>query len=369
MKVLHFKTTYLNLSETFINRFVQNHQKFKPVIATCYPKHYTGDMNIYSMPTSPLKGTWNSFLLKLNKSPSFLYDVVNKENPDLIHGHFGLDSYRLISLKKHFNLPLIVNFYGYDVIRLPKEFGWKQRYKKLAKEGDLFIAGSEDMRANVIDLGFPEDKIKVLKLGMDINEIEFQHRTSAGPKLMMVGRMVEKKGFTYAIEAVDLLTTQGTDVQLDLYGDGQLRSDLEKMVQKRGLNNQVIFHGQTKNEAIFDELYGHDILLVPSVQAKDGDREGIPQTTVEGMATGIPVIASDHAGLPELVINEETGLQIPERDPQALSEAIKQYVENPDLVARVSKNGRKKTEENHNIHSQIEKLEKFYDQCLTSFRI
>ncbi|MDZ7682586.1 MAG: glycosyltransferase [Fodinibius sp.] len=91
-------------------------------------------VNVYAMPDNGVSGFWKNLQLKLNKTPSFLYDVVQKEQPDLIHGHFGLDSYRLIGLKKATELPFIVNFYGYDVLRLPKEFGWKTRYKRLATQ-------------------------------------------------------------------------------------------------------------------------------------------------------------------------------------------------------------------------------------------
>jgi glycosyltransferase involved in cell wall biosynthesis len=364
MKVLHFKTNYLNLSETFINRFVRNQKRYEPVVATCYPRSYTGDINLYAMPDSGLKGSWNTLQLKLNKTPSFLYDVVEKEKPDVIHGHFGLDTYRLLGLQRASNLPLIVNFYGYDVLRLPKEFGWKRRYKKMARRADMVFVGSEDMKGNVIDLGFDEEKIRVLKLGMNLEEIRYKHHTSAGPKLMMVGRMVEKKGFEYAVQAIDLLRNDGVNVQLDLYGDGQLQEEIGNLVKSLGLKDRILLHGQTENEKIFEELYKHDMLLVPSVQAKDGDREGIPQTTVEGMATGIPVIASDHAGLPELVIDRETGLQIPERDAAALSNAIKTYLENDDLAAKVSANGRKRVEQEHSISTQVNKMESWYDELV-----
>src|SRR5699024_9949980 len=243
---------------------------------------------------------WNTLMLKLNKTPPFLYDVVKKEKPDLIHGHFGLDSYRLLGLKRTFKLPFIVNFYGYDVLRLPEEFVWTRRYRTLALEGKLCFVGSEDMKRNVTDLGFPEEKIKVLKLGMNLDDIRFEQRTTAGPNVMMVGRMVEKKGFKYAVRAVKLLKDKNTTIQLDLYGDGELRPALEQLTSELDINGRVTFHGQTGNQVIFNELYRHDILLVPSVQAADGDREGIPQTTVEGMATASPGIESSHADLPEL---------------------------------------------------------------------
>jgi glycosyltransferase involved in cell wall biosynthesis len=267
-------------------------------------------------------------------------------------------------LKNYFDLPFIVNFYGYDVLRLPREFGWKWRYKKLAREGDLYFVGSADMKEKVIGLGFPAEKIKVLKLGMNMDQIEFQHREKAGRRLMMVGRMVEKKGFEYAIRAVKHLKDQNEEVTLDLYGDGELSSDLQELTSQKGVEDQVTFHGQVNNEKVFKELYNHDILLVPSVQAEDGDREGIPQTTVEGMATGIPVITSDHSGLPELIKDHESGLQVPQRDSEALCNAIQTYLDNPSLVAEVSIGGGERVEQEHDINKQVRKAEKWYQQLL-----
>src|SRR5699024_12077355 len=107
------------------------------------------------------------------------------------------------------------------------------------------------------------EKIKVLKLGMNLDEIHFEQRTAAGPNLMMVGRMVEKKGFKYAVKAVNLLKEKGIVIRLDLYGDGALRPELEQLTSKLDINDQVTFHGQTENQVIFKELYRHDILLVP----------------------------------------------------------------------------------------------------------
>ncbi|MGM0746125.1 MAG: glycosyltransferase family 4 protein [Bacteroidota bacterium] len=364
MKVLHFKTNYLNPSETFIDRLVRNHEHFEPVIATCYAKNFVDQLNVHEMPKTGIKGFINTIQLKLNRSPSFLFDVARTEQPDIIHGHFGLDSYRLIQLHQKTNIPFIVNFYGHDVIRLPREIGWKSRYKKMAKYMSWAIAGSEDMKRNLVKLGFDEDRITTIKLAVNIADIEFVHRKKAGPKLMMVGRCVEKKGFIYALKALKEIKKEIPDITLDLYGDGELLPELKTFSEQYNLQNQVTFHGFTENKKVFKALYEHDILLVPSVQAKDGDREGIPQTTVEGMATGIPVIASEHAGLPELVKNEETGLLIPTRDSGAIVQAVLQLIQNSSVVDKVSIEGRNQVSKDHNLKTQVKKTEELYTKLI-----
>lgn len=364
LKVLHFKTTYLNRSETFIDRLVRNHQEFKPVIATCYAGSYTDGLNIYEMPKNGLSGLKNTLRLKLNSSPDFLYDVFEKEQPDIVHGHFGLDSYRLIPLIKKVRVPFIVNFYGHDVIRLPQEFGWTTRYNRLKNYMDCAIAGSEDMKRNLSKLGFDQSIIRTIKLAVNLEKIQFQQREKAEPKIMMVGRLVEKKGFTYALKAVSMLYKEVPNIEMNIFGDGELMDDLKKETQTLGIENHVNFRGFANNPEIIDQLYKHDMLIVPSVQAKDGDREGIPQTTVEGMASGIPVITSDHAGLPELVINGETGLTVPERNPEVIKNAILKLIDDSNLVKMISLNGRKIVEREHNIKTQVQKTETLYRSLL-----
>ena len=365
MKVLHFKTKYLNRSETFIDRLVRNHDRFQPVIATCESIAYTDDLDVYEMPSSRLSGYLNILQLKLNMTPAFLFDVVRKEKPGIIHGHFGLDSYRLIRLKETFDLPLVVQFYGHDVSRLPQKFGWKLRYKRLFKHMDRAIAITDDMKKSLIRLGFDEDQISIIKLSVDVENIAFKHRTEAGPKLMMVGRCVEKKGFIYALKALKTIVERRPSVSLDLYGDGELLPELKSFVRKHGLSESVNFHGFTANDKVFEALYEHDILLVPSVQAKDGDREGLPQTTVEGMATGIPVIASTHAGLPELVLDEETGLLVPTRDAEAISNAVHKLLDQPELASKISWNGRRMVEQEHNVKNQVKQTEDLYNRLIS----
>ena len=364
MKVLHFKTTYLNESETFIDRLVRNHQEFSPVIATCNKLAFTEGLNIYEMPKSGFMGLMNTIQLKINSSPQFLYKVFEQVKPDIVHGHFGLDSYRLIPVIKNFKTPFIVNFYGHDVIRLPQEFGWTARYNRLKKQLDFAIAGSDDMRQNLTDLGFDPERIQTIKLAVDIEKIQFQQRDSAGLNIMMVGRLVEKKGFIYAIRALSMLREKYPEAQMNIFGDGELLEVLKLEVAALDLENRVHFKGFKNNDEIVRHLHQHDMLLVPSVQAKDGDREGIPQTTVEGMATGIPVIATDHAGLPELIEDGKTGLQVPERDPEALYLAMQKLIQSPEIVQKVSYGGRKKVESEHNIVKQVFKTEKLYKRLL-----
>jgi len=361
-RVLHFKSIYLNRSETFIDRLVRHLQRYDPIVATLSPKHYIENLPVYT--PSGWRAWRDRWLKQLNCTPRFLYDLCRRLQPAVVHAHFGLDGYRLIGLAQKTGLPLVVSFYGHDVSRLPDTPGWQRRYRRLAQKGTRFIAATEAMKRQLQALGFPEDRITVVRFGLDLRQFPFQARYRAGPRLLLVGRLVEKKGHRIALEAVARLYALGYEVSLSCFGEGPLRSSLQAAAQRLGIADRVIFHGEVTNEQVRAAYYSHDILLVPSQTAADGDQEGLPNVLIEGLACGIPVVATQHAGIPELVQHETTGLLVPERDSQALARAIVQLMETPDLVIRLSQTGRAVVKHLHSLERMVQDVEAVYDDAL-----
>lgn len=357
--VLHFKSVYLNLSETFIDRLVRHHERYAPVIGTLDPRHYLDGLTVYT-PTGP--AAWRDRLLQqLNRTPRFLYAACQKAQPSVLHAHFGLDGYRLLGLARHTRLPLVVSFYGHDVSRLPDEPGWRRRYRKLARQATRFIAATKFMKQQLIGLGFPEEKIAVVRFGLDLKAFPFRLRTQAGLRLLLIGRLVDKKGHQTALEAVARLRAAGYAAELHCYGDGPLREKLQAEAHRLGIAACVSFHGAVANEQVRQTYYTHDVLLVPSQTAEDGDQEGLPNVIIEGLATGIPVVASRHAGIPELIRHEQTGLLIPEREAEALAAAIISLIEKPALVQQLSQAGRAAVESQHSLERMVRDTEAVYD--------
>lgn len=363
-RVLHFKSIYLNRSETFIDRLIRHLQRYDPIVATLFPKHYTENLPIYTP-----SGWWawrrDCWLKQLNRTPRFLYGLCRRLQPALVHAHFGLDGYRLIGLARKTGLPLVVSFYGHDVSRLPDAAGWQRRYQRLALQGTRFIAATEAMKQQLLRLGFPETRIAVVRFGLDLHQFAFQARHQAGPRLLLVGRLVEKKGHAVALEAVARLHALGIEARLSCLGDGPLRNALKEKAQKLGIADRVLFYGEVTNEQVHDAYYTHDVLLVPSQTATDGDQEGLPNVLIEGLACGIPVIATRHAGIPELVQHESTGLLVPEGDAEALAAAILRLMETPGLVARLSYAGRLAVEQLHSLERMVGDVEAIYDDVLS----
>lgn len=361
-KVLHYKTNFLNKSETFIKRLVQNHIAYQPV-ALCYrKKSFNGNLTIHEVPQKGRHSWVNFAAFHSNLSLPYYHKILKQEKPDLIHAHFGYDAMKLITLARKYNIPLLVSFYGTDVSRLPSEFGWKTRYKRLAEEGTHFIAATTYMKSQLIDLGFPEDKISIVRFGIELNGCIKKDSTIPAHNIMMVGRMVEKKGFEYGIKAISKLGQKGINAELDLYGYGPDMNLLKKLTANLDLQDKIHFHGYQPIEAIFEAHDHHSILLAPSVTAKDGDMEGLPNTILESMAKGTAVVATRHAAIPEVVEDGKTGFLVDERDEASLSDVIEKIILGDFDLEEIRINARRVIEDQYGIQKMVSEVERIYDQ-------
>jgi colanic acid/amylovoran biosynthesis glycosyltransferase len=199
------------------------------------------------------------------------------------------------------------------------------------------------------------DKSYVVRCGMNLDEFVFSTRDHflAKPgqlhktRLLGVGRFVAKKGFRYLIEMAAILKLRMVNFELRMVGDGPLINELRTLADQLKLNDYVIFLGQKSTAEVRAEMTQADIVVVPSVTTDTGDMEGLPVVIMEAMATGAAVVASAHAGIPEIVISGETGMLTQERNPEGLADAVCQIIEQPS--AEMIMRARKLVEEQFNI--------------------
>jgi colanic acid/amylovoran biosynthesis glycosyltransferase len=252
---------------------------------------------------------------------------------DVIHCHFGTAAVVPALLRDCLGLPakVITTFYGSDVSRYPRLRGMKC-YEQLFARGDHFLALSESMRARLIALGCPEDRLSVHHLGVRCDKIPFRPRQLAAGspiRLVSAARLVEKKGLEYAIRAVAILREDKFDVQLEIFGDGPLRGSLESLINEFDLRDRVKLHGCATQPEIIRAIQRSHIFVLPSVTASDGDEEGTPTAIIEAMASGLPVVSTQHSGIPEQIEDGVSGLLVPERDAPALANALKELLQEP----------------------------------------
>lgn len=212
-----------------------------------------------------------------------------------------------------------------------------------------FVAAiSEYNRRLILDVCGPgaAGTVRVVHCGVDTSIFTPVERADsadlAGPlQVLSIGTLHEVKGQTYLIDACRLLRAQNVSVECHFVGDGPDQAKLVQQAERAGLADTVHFHGRCSREAVVALLRRADVVATPSVPTRDGRREGIPVVLMEAMGSGVPVVASDLSGIPELVRHGETGLLAPPGDAAALADCLARYAADPQLRRRLGAAGRR----------------------------
>jgi colanic acid/amylovoran biosynthesis glycosyltransferase len=246
---------------------------------------------------------------------------------DIIHCQFAPLAEHVIKHRRAGFLSghLVVNFRGYDISELVTLHG-EHLYDHIWPEADAFISNSEYFRQRAIAIGCPEDRISVVGSGMRLESFPFQpikEAPSGDMRFLMVGRLIERKGFHIALPALSRFArASGRRVHVDIVGDGPLRADLAQLAQDCGLGGCVMFHGARSHTEIADFIRQCDVFIAPSMTCSKGSQDGPVNTLKEAMAIGRPVIGTRHGGISELVLDGETGLLCEEGSIDALEQAV-----------------------------------------------
>lgn len=186
------------------------------------------------------------------------------------------------------------------------------------------------------------------------------------PLMLSVGRFCEKKGFPYLLQACAELKQAGHAFECMIVGYGEMRSQLETMIQDWGLTDVVTLPGKkTQDELV--ELYNRASLFVlPCLVTDDGDRDGIPNVLLEAMAMELPVVSTDISGIAELVKDQCNGFLVPEKDADALTQALSKLLENPELRQQFGKQGRQKVLQQFNLEKNVAEIRELLNQAVES---
>lgn len=298
-----------------------------------------------------------------------LYSVLlflNRGSYDIFHCHFG-PSGNLAALLKDLGViegKIVTVFHGHDMSMYLREQG-DDIYNFLFDKGDLFLPISEKWKRKLVELGCDERKIIVHRMGIDVNRFQFSpSRDSSDTQVLSVARLVEKKGIEYGIGAVAKVLEKHPNIEYKIAGDGPLSNELKDLINRLELKHKVKLLGWLQQNEVIELIQKADILLAPSVTGEDGDQEGIPVTIMEALVSGLPVLATQHSGIPELVRDGEFGFLVPERDVDALAERLEYLIEHSEIWAEMGRAGRRFIVEYYNIHKLNDRLVEIYQKLL-----
>lgn len=306
--------------------------------------------------------------MNLGFGPAFL-KLLREEKPDLVHCHFATDGAVAMYLAEALDIPLICTLHGYDITmkdeHLAKELAGRiylRRREKLWRRVAMFVPTSEYIRNRAVAAGFPADKMKVLYSGLDLAKFELPDVSRDPNLILFVGRLVEKKGGTYLLKAVAKVAEKHPEVDLVIIGDGPLREALEAEAKALKLNCRFLgklMHPEPGN-SVHDWMRRARVFCGPSVEASDGNTEGVPFVFVESLALGLPAVSFDHAGIKEAVLHGETGLLAPERDLDTLSDYLLRMLRDDAFWQRCSDRGKAWVRERFDLSLLTKQLEALY---------
>jgi colanic acid/amylovoran biosynthesis glycosyltransferase len=363
---------FLPYSQTFVAAQLAEYERYEPDVfarvrenADQFP-----DSRVFALtPGGPLRYVEVVTQKVFGYCPSFLARLRSRGHV-LLHAQFGREGVLALPLQAALGVPLLVTFRGRDLSRVIGRPGWphpwlERRRQRLFRTASRVLAVSTDLARRVIDAGAPPDRVLVWHVGIRIPPEEPRRDRARQPlRVVMAGRFFEKKGFEYGIEAFAELVRGGHDACLAIVGKGSRRTRYASLAERLGMRDRIEMPGVLTHQALLDRIASADIVMVPSVTARNGDREGIPNVLKEASARGVAVIATRHGGIPEALDHERTGLLVPERDGRALVEALRALATNPELRRRLGAAGREKMTREFEVRRQVAGLESLYDRVL-----
>ena len=284
----------------------------------------------------------------------YAFKIIKKEKIDIIHSHWIIPSglvgaiCKRILREKH-----ILTIHAAGLFGL-KKFPFKMKIVDfIIKHCDRITVVSSYIYRKLIDLIQPKFnnniKTKIVILPMGVNttlfrpkvnkdKLKIKYNIKSKNVLLFIGRLTEKKGLSYLIQAMPQIVSKSPNTTLIICGDGPLRKESEELVKKMNLDKFVRFTGYVTGQKKIDYFTLSDILIVPSIVTQSGDTEGLPVVILEGLAAGKPVVASDVSGVKDIIKEGYNGFLVKQKNPATIAEKVLVLINNKELMRNISRN-------------------------------
>ena len=335
--------------------------------------------------------------------------ICRKWRPDVIHAHWPFPhAYIALGAAKLFKIPLALNFHGAELLLIRKK-KWVKPFLKFAiGQAQAVFANSSftaskikairDVHVEWSPYGTTLEKKNESNNSVILNEVNdpvtvSPHAVNGKFKILFVGRHIERKGITYLIEAAKYLPKD--EFEIRIVGVGDLTEQLKKQAEAVGSESSVqsnlachsgaesnssvilsevegspasiIFTGKLSPEDLANEYKTANVFVLPAIVDSKGDTEGLGVVLIEAMELGLPIVASNVGGIPDVVIDGESGILVPEKDPVALADAFKRLASDPLLVEKLLAGARKRIDECFTWDGIIERQVKVYNKVISHF--
>ncbi|MEP7170169.1 MAG: glycosyltransferase [Bacteroidota bacterium] len=301
-------------------------------------------------------------LLKYSDADFGFYRSLKQQQPDVILAEYAVCGAEIFSITKRLNIPLVIHCHGFDVSHKPTVETNIENYKKAFVYAKAVIGVSKQMCVKLEELGCPKEKIIYSCCGPSPEFFKLQ--TDFNQKVALaIGRFVEKKAPHITLFAFAKVLEKIPNAKLRMVGDGDLLSFCKDIVTSLKMENSVTFTGILNPKQIMQEMKSATFFVQHSKTSQDGDMEGTPVSILEAQAAGLPVVATYHGGIPDIVLHNETGLLNEEGDFDTMAEHMISLFENMEMCKRLGYNARERIHKYFTLEQHINTLQNILNKA------
>ncbi|MDG2125018.1 MAG: glycosyltransferase family 4 protein [Verrucomicrobiales bacterium] len=301
------------------------------------------------------------------RAPYYPYNLPQllKENqPAVVHVYYGHKVVKYLEMLEVWGGPFIVSFHGVDVVKFMDDETHLATMRRVFEKAKLVLARSESLLAEVEKIGCPKEKLRLNRTPIPFrNDQEPAVRCAPENgewRLVQACRLIPKKGLFTTVEALKMVVKEWPRLRFSLCGTGSDEERLREAIASAGLERNIHLLGWTSQEGLAEEFANSHVFLHPSELTETSDQEGIPNAMLEAMASGLPVVATRHGGIPEAVTDGEDGLLVAEKSPDELAAAILKLLGDGELLERLSARAAVSVREKFGLEEQVANLEACY---------
>ncbi len=292
---------------------------------------------------------------------------LDRRRAALLHVYFGHQAVRLLPVLRAWDRPVVVSFHGADVLVELDRPAHRRATEEMLGRANLVLARSQSLLDGLRGLGCAPEKLRLHRTGIPLEDFPFRERTlpvAGAWRLFQACRLIEKKGLPTTLRAFAGFTRDHPGATLTIAGEGPLLASLQALARELGIADRVEFPGFLPQAELRRQLYAAHFFLHPSELGPDGNQEGVPNSLLEAMSTGLPVLATRHGGIPEAVAHGETGWLVEEGDHAALAAGLKTLAADPARLLALGAAAAASVARDFAQATQVANLENLYAEAV-----
>ena len=375
MIVASYCSTFLKPEMLHVYRQITGLKRVKTFVMTKSVEHARrfpfGDIEKIPRPhRNYLRHGWMKFV---QRQPALIYrgehqllvSILERRGADMMHIYFGHTGVHLLPFIRGWNKPCVVSFHGADVALNLQVQDYAAKLRVLFDAVPVVLARSQSIADRLVRIGCDPAKIRINRTGFPLAEFPFRNRELPRDgewRIVQACRLIEKKGLATAIRAFAQFAREFPAAEFHVAGKGELQTDLQRLAYELGVGERVRFLGFLGQSDLRNVYHRSHIFLHPSETPADLNQEGVPNSMLEAMATGLPVVATRHGGIPEAVTDGLSGYLHPERDAPGVADSLLRIARSPSNYVRFSRAAREKIAATFDQSVTIRNLERVYEE-------